>query len=85
MLIHHSIAYEEVQHTFLPGDTTTELQAITIEVNGAKLLICNVYIPPISSCPGGYTPDFDSLFSYSGDILIMGDFNAHDPSWYSST
>ena len=84
-LIHHSITYKEVYPNFFPGDTTIESQAYSIEVNGAELLICNIYIPPASSCPGGYTPDFNSIFNYSGDILIMGDFNAHDHSWYSST
>ena len=46
-----------------------------MEVDWAQLLLCNVYIPA--------APDFNSLFSYPWDILIMGDFKAHDASWYS--
>ena len=85
-LLHHSVANQEVQeHTFLPRDTIDELQALTVELDGAQLLVCNVYIPPASSCPRGYAPDFKSLLTYHGDILIMGDFNAHDTLWYSFT
>ena len=43
------------------------------------------YIPPISSCPQGYLPTFDDLRDARGDLLLVGDFNAHHPSWYSRT
>ena len=85
-LVHHSVKYQEAT-TFLPfpGDNTIEYQAVTVDVGGAKLLVCNVYVPPVTSCPQRYVPNFATLFGHTGDILIMGDFNAHDDSWYSST
>ena len=85
ILIHHSVTYKELLDLVLPGDNTTEIQSITVTVNGAKLIIRNIYIPPSSSCPTGYLPDFGTLLSPTEDILIMGDFNAHDDLWYSST
>ena len=59
---------------------------LPVEVDGAHVQVCNVYIPPSSSCPPGYVPAFSSLLvPTTGDVLIMGDFNAHDALWYSST
>ena len=84
-LVHHSVTYRELHDPVLPGDNVTELQSITVEVGGAHLIIRNIYIPPPTSCPSGYLPDFGALFSSTEDILIMGDFNAHDDLWYSST
>ena len=84
ILVHHSITYQELPDTILPGDSVAERQTIAVEVNGATLTICNIYIPPATSCPPGYSPDFHSLFNHTEDILIMGDFNAHDDLWYSS-
>ena len=85
-LVHHSITYQEVRPApFFQNDNTTEIQAIIVEMGGAKLLVCNIYIPPVSSCPQDYRPDFYPVFGYTGDILIMGDFNAHDETWFSST
>ena len=45
--------------------------------------ITNVYIPPASSCTGGYNTSLDHLMTTT-DTLILGDFNAHHSSWYSS-
>ena len=42
----------------------------------------NVYIPPASSCSNGYQSSIEHLLTIP-DILILGDFNAHHPSWYS--
>ena len=86
-LIHHSVTYQEIiPDPFFPGDTTAEHLTISVEVDGAHLQVCNVYIPPSSSCPPGYVPAFSSLLvPTTGDVLIMGDFNAHDALWYSST
>ena len=42
-----------------------------------------VYIPPASSCTGGYNPSLDHLMTT--DTIILGDFNAHHSSWYSSS
>ena len=42
----------------------------------------NVYIPPASSCSNGYQSSIEHLLT-TPDILILRDFNAHYPSWYS--
>ena len=47
-------------------------------------LITNVYIPPASSCAGGYLPSLDHLMMMT-DPLILGDFNAHHSVWYSNS
>ena len=49
-----------------------------------ELIITNVYIPPASSCTGGYPPSLDHLMMTT-DTLILGDFNAHHLAWYSSS
>ena len=85
-LVHHSVAFTEVNTNHLfPGDSTAEHLAIEVDIDGAKLLVVNVYIPPISSCPTGYTPNFTHLFSSTDDTLVVGDFNAHDARWHSAT
>ena len=48
---------------------------------GTKLIISNVYIPPVSSCRNGYHSSIEHLTT--PDTLIIGGFNAHHPSWYS--
>ena len=58
---------------------------VEVRLGGSLLRIPNVYIPPASSCPTGYSPSFDDLRNARGDYLIMGDFNAHHPSWYART
>ena len=85
-LVHSSVDYIPLpsDHLF-PNDTTTEHLAITAFINQRPLNIFNIYIPPTSSCPPRFTPQLDPLFQTQGDTLILGDFNAHHPSWYSST
>ena len=51
---------------------------------GRHGVITNVYIPPASSCTGGYLPSLDHLMMTT-DTLILGDFNAHHSAWYSSS
>ena len=85
-LIHHSIAYTEVDSSNLfPGDVVAEHLAVEVIADGAKILVVNVYIPPVSSCPNDYTPNLSNLFSFTDDILVVGDFNAHDLRWHSAT
>ena len=52
---------------------------------GTTLTFVNVYIPPASSYPRNYAPDFDALLEDRGDQMVLGDFNAHHPSWFSRT
>ena len=49
-----------------------------------ELISTNVYIPPASSCAGGYLPSLDHLLMRT-DTLTLGDFNAHHSAWYSSS
>ena len=56
-----------------------------IDVDGAELKVVNIYIPPTSSCQPNYTPNLTGLFSIPDDTLVAGDFNAHDPAWFSTT
>ena len=55
---------------------------IEAEIGNTKLIISNIYIPPASSCSNGYQSSIEHLLT-TKDSLILGDFNAHHPSWYS--
>ena len=55
---------------------------IKAELGNTKLIISNVYIPPASSCSKGYHSSIEHLLT-TPDTLILCDFNAHHPSWYS--
>ena len=57
---------------------------ITDRLGDTELIITNVYIPPASSCAGGYLPSLDHLMMAT-DTLILGDFNAHHSAWYSNS
>ena len=54
-------------------ESTIEHLAIEVDVDGAKLLAINVYIPPTSSV------------DIMRDVLGMGNFNPHDARWRSHT
>ena len=72
---------------FLPVDDVMEIQTLNLRIGGSDYGLANLYLPPSSSCPGGYTPDFSRLPGAFGAIqkyLVLGDFNAHHPSWYFS-
>ena len=85
-LVHHSSTFKELNTgNIFPNDQVAEIQGIEVWMGGCSLRIVNVYIPPPSSCPPGYAPEFDRLLDIEGDGLIVGDFNAHHPSWYSRT
>ena len=66
------------------ADPHLEELTITAKLGNTDLIITNVYIPPASSCIGGYNPSLDHLMMTT-DTLILGDFNAHHSSWYSSS
>ena len=55
---------------------------LLILIHRSKLIISNVYIPQVSSCSNGYHSSIEHLLT-TPDTLILGDFNAHHPSWYS--
>jgi hypothetical protein len=82
-LVHHSVSFVPVDSSFFQ-DGFTECHVKTT-INSSDLVICNVYLPPASSCPATYKPDLSSLFSHSkDDTLICGDFNAHNEGWDST-
>ena len=83
-LVHQTVSYTPVDSSFLQ-DGFTECHAIKATLNNSDLIICNIYLPPASSCPSTYKPDLSSLFSHSDDdTLIVGDFNAHNEGWDST-
>ena len=65
-------------------DPHLEELAIEAEIVNTKLIISNIYIPPTSSCSNGYKSSIEHLLT-TKDSLILGDFNAHHPSWYSGS
>ena len=64
------------------SDPHLEELYIKAELGNTKLIISNVYIPPASSCRNGYRSSIEHLLT-TPDTLILGDFKAHHPSWYS--
>ena len=85
-LVCHSCTFSEWDTTdIITHDGTTEVLGVEVRLGGSLLRIANIYIPPTSSCPTGYSLSFDNLRNAKGDYLIMGDFNAHHPSLYSQT
>ena len=84
-MIHKSINFSRRPDSpdTLPDPHLEEL-TITAKLGNTDLIITNVYIPPASTCTGGYSPSLDHLMMTT-DTLILGDFNAHHSSWYSSS
>ena len=61
------------------SDPHLEELSIKAELGNTKLITSNVYIPPASN---GHHSLIEHLLT-TPDTLILGDFNAHHPSWYS--
>ena len=64
------------------SDPHMEELTIKADIGNTKFIISNIYIPPASSCSNGYQSSIEHLLT-TPDNLILGDFNAHHPSWYS--
>ena len=64
------------------SDPHLEELSIKAELGNTKLIISNVYILPASSCSNMYHSSIEHLLT-TADTLILGDFTAHHPSWYS--
>ena len=85
LLVHVSVSYTPLDVPDSVNDGVTEALAVTASLGGKSFRIINIYIPPASSCPAGYAPDFADLLSFAGDdALVLGDFNAHHSSWFSN-
>ena len=81
-LIQQDVQFSHLDtNQFFPGDPTTEHQGILANLGGHQIASLNVYIPPCTCCPAGFQPDLAPLLD--ADVLVMGDFNAHHPAWFS--
>ena len=83
IFIHRSITFSK-QPSSPESLSDPHLEEISIkaELGNTKLIISNVYIQPASSCSNGYHSSIEHLMK-TPDTLVLGDFNAHHPSWYS--
>ena len=83
IFIHRSITFsKQPSSPESLSDPHLEVLSIKAELGNSKLIISDVYIPPASSCSNGYHSSIEHLLT-TPDTLILGDFNAHHPSWYS--
>ena len=85
-LIHHSVQFREI--SIQNPDDHLEIQAIEATIHNSQIEIYNIYLPPASSCPGySLTEEAISgvLGELDGDVLVVGDMNAHHETWHSST
>ena len=80
IFIHGSISFSKQPSSL--SDHHLEELIIKADIGNTKLIISNIYIPPVSSCSNGYQSLIEHLLT-TPDTLIFGDFNAHHPSWYS--
>ena len=62
--------------------SSAEELTIKAELGNPKLIVSNIYFPPPSSGSNGYQPSIEHPLT-TPDALILGDFNAHHPSWCS--
>ena len=82
IFIHRSITFSK-QPSSPESLSDPHLQelSIKVELGNTKLIIFNVCIPTASSCSNGYHSSIEHLLT-TPDTLILGNFNAHHPSWY---
>ena len=87
ILIHHSVGFSQIDTSAITqGDNVIELLGITATINGSPINIFNIYLPPASSCPRLYKPNFTSLLDFSdSDTVILGDVNAHNGAWFATS
>ena len=80
---HRSVTFSK-QPSSLEALPDPHLEELTIkaDIGNTKLIISNIYIPPASSCSNRYQSSIEHLLT-TPDTLILGDFNAHHPSWCS--
>ena len=80
-----SIIHECIEFRIIPqySDEVLETQGIKVKFGNLELKIFNFYLPPKSSCPPDYQETLRSLLSHN-NALLLGDVNAHDPTWFST-
>ena len=65
------------------ADPHLEKLTIKAKLDNTELIISNIIIPLFRSCStSGYLPSLDHLMTTT-DTQVLGDFNAHNSSWYS--
>ena len=64
------------------SDPHLEELTIKADIGNTRFIISDIYITPASSCSNGYQSSIEHLLT-TPDSLILGDFNAHHPAWYS--
>ena len=85
IFIHRSVTFsKQPSSAELLYDPHLEELAIEAEIGDTKLIISNIYNPPASPCSNGYQSSIEHLLT-TQDSLILGDFIAHHPSWYSGS
>ena len=71
-----------------PPETLAEPNLKTLPImaklGDTELIITTVYIPPTSSCAGGYLPSLDHLM-ITTYTPILAYFDAHHSAWNSSS
>lgn len=83
-IIRDDVVYRPVQPPPAPTpDQHLECMSIALKIDDAELRITNVYIPPVNSIGANYRPSIAHLLNGYNHI-VLGDFNAHHPSWYSA-
>ena len=85
-LIHKDIPFTNTTpftHANLPPDNILETQTTKVRIHKHDIHFTNIYIPPSSSCPPGYTPQLTQLDA-TQNTLILGDPNAHNTSWLTT-
>lgn len=80
-IIHESIPYDLLSLNLNESDEITAIELPTVLVNGKKLVIASYYNPPNLTVK---IPILDQLFSYSQNVILLGDLNAHHEIWLSS-
>lgn len=87
ILISHDVEFTPVDvEDLLNADPHLEAIAVRIHLRHFSLLVYNIYVPPASSCEPNYVPNFLSLLDHAdGDAVVVGDFNAHNTSWFSAS
>ena len=85
IFIHGSVTFsKQLSSAESLYDPHLEELAIEAVIGNTKLSISNIYIPPASSCSNRYQSSIEHLLT-TQDSLILGEFNAHHPSWFSGS
>lgn len=77
------LTFQDIYFMF-PNNQLVEHQEICIISSHQRFSLINIYTPPCSSCLRLYRTKFTNIFTDdTGDLFVMGDFNAHHDTWHS--